>query len=211
MLLDPADLKADLDTLEGIEKASDEACPYTSDRRFPRRRSPIFNRERDLPQDFAEWHHAGSAGPDGRVENPQRLYGKIDYSRALRVPSRYALRRHYSLIPRRKNQRRSNRSYRLHKHRPRILQIRQMEAVDVPHAPLASNSPEVRRASGPTTLCEVQRPKEIVRKQGIGFDTVATSLTHSGKSATDFSASPRSGDQAAMPHRWERLRTLFAC
>ena len=81
MLLDPADLKADLDTLEGIEKASMRLVTQAIVD-FREDAAAIFNRERDLPQDFAEDITREALDQMGVSRIPQRLYGKIDYKRA---------------------------------------------------------------------------------------------------------------------------------
>ncbi len=81
MLIDPSDLKSDLDTLEGIEKASMRLVTQAIVD-FRDEASAIFNSETDLPQDFAEDITREALDQLGVSRIPQRLYGKIDYKRA---------------------------------------------------------------------------------------------------------------------------------
>ncbi len=81
MLIDPADLESDLDTLEGIERASTRLVTQAIVD-FRDEASAIFGRERDLPQDFAEDITREALDQMGVSRIPQRLYGKIDYKRA---------------------------------------------------------------------------------------------------------------------------------
>ena len=81
MLIDPADLKSDLDTLEDIERASTRLVTQAIVD-FREEATAIFGRERDLPQDFAEDITREALDTLGVSRIPQRLYGKIDYKRA---------------------------------------------------------------------------------------------------------------------------------
>ena len=81
MLIDPADLKSDLDTLEDIERASMRLVTQAIVD-FRDEATAIFGRERDLPQDFAEDITREALDTLGVSRIPQRLYGKIDYKRA---------------------------------------------------------------------------------------------------------------------------------
>ena len=81
MLIDPADLESNLDTLEDIEKASTRLVTQAI-LDFREEAAAIFGRERDLPQDFAEDITREALDQMGVSRIPQRLYGKIDYKRA---------------------------------------------------------------------------------------------------------------------------------
>lgn len=81
MLIDPSELKSDLDTLEGIEKASTRLVTQAIVD-FRDEAAAIFGRETDLPQDFAEDITREALDQLGVSRIPQRLYGKIDYKRA---------------------------------------------------------------------------------------------------------------------------------
>lgn len=91
MLIDPADLESNLDTLEDIEKASTRLVTQAI-LDFREEAAAIFGRERDLPQDFAEDITREALDQMGVSRIPQRLYGKIDYKRA-----RYVFHPNYTL------------------------------------------------------------------------------------------------------------------
>lgn len=81
MLIDPSDLKSDLDLLEGIEKASTRLVTQAIVD-FREEAAAIFSSETDLVQDFAEDITREALDQLGVSRIPQRLYGKIDYKRA---------------------------------------------------------------------------------------------------------------------------------
>lgn len=81
MLIDPVDLKSDLDTLEDIEKASMRLVTQAIVD-FREEASAIFGQESDLSQDVAEDITREALDTLGVSRIPQRLYGKIDYKRA---------------------------------------------------------------------------------------------------------------------------------
>ena len=72
MLIDPADLEANLDTLEDIEKASTRLVTQAI-LDFREEAAAIFGRERDLPQDFAEDITREALDQMGVSRIPQRL------------------------------------------------------------------------------------------------------------------------------------------
>jgi hypothetical protein len=84
MFVNPADLAGDLDRLEGIEKASLRFVTQAI-LDFRETAAVIFARERDLAQDIAEDITREALDRMGISRMEVRLFGKIDYKKALYV------------------------------------------------------------------------------------------------------------------------------